>query len=70
VCRVLQGTLIKIAQAGGSHTVALSSDFQVYTFGSGGSGRLGHGESACNLNAALRRARHCNPGMFKLLVSF
>lgn len=38
-----RGIFIRTAQAGGSHTAALSGDLQVYTFGAGGSGRLGHG---------------------------
>jgi hypothetical protein len=38
-----RGLQIVAAQAGGSHSIALSSYNQVYTFGSGGNGRLGHG---------------------------
>ena len=37
------GLHIIAAQAGGSHSIALSSYYQLYTFGSGGNGRLGHG---------------------------
>lgn len=38
-----RGLHIIAAQAGGSHSVALTSYNQLYTFGSGNNGRLGHG---------------------------
>lgn len=38
-----RGLHVIAAQAGGSHSVALTSYHQVYTFGFGGNGRLGHG---------------------------
>lgn len=41
-----RGLHVVAAQAGGSHSVALSSLNQVYTFGSGSNGRLGHGNDA------------------------
>jgi alpha-tubulin suppressor-like RCC1 family protein len=38
-----RGLHVIAAQAGGSHSCALTSFYQIYTFGSGGNGRLGHG---------------------------
>jgi len=38
-----EGLGVQTAQAGGSHTVVLDSEHHVFTFGAGGSGRLGHG---------------------------
>ncbi len=42
----LAGHLIVAAVAAGSHTVLLSSQGAVFTFGAGGSGQLGHGDTA------------------------
>ena len=41
-----RGLHIIAAQAGGSHTLALSSYKQAYSFGSGANGRLGHGNDS------------------------
>lgn len=57
-----QGIFIRTAQAGGSHTAALSGDLQVYTFGAGGSGRLGHGAllpcRGCQAHAGMQSSQH------------
>lgn len=45
-CKVdsLQGTLIKLISAAKFHSVAVSSSGEVYTWGFGRGGRLGHSE--------------------------
>ena len=48
-----QSLVVATAQAGGQHTVALSNEGQVYTFGAGQSGRLGHGNDKNQLVPTL-----------------
>lgn len=48
-----QSLVVATAQAGGQHTVALTVGGQVYTFGAGQSGRLGHGNDRNQLVPTL-----------------
>ena len=46
----LRGHIVVQAEAGCEHSVALTSDGELYTWGHGDSGRLGHGETKSTSN--------------------
>ena len=43
----LTGHRVTSISSGGAHTLALTDDGEVYAFGEGGDGRLGHGDTVC-----------------------
>lgn len=49
------------ASAGGSHSLAVSTDGALYSFGSGGHGQLGHGDAADRGEPKLVDALHGSP---------
>lgn len=45
ICGALQGKIVKCIYAGYRHSAAVTEDGELYTWGEGDHGRLGHGDN-------------------------
>jgi alpha-tubulin suppressor-like RCC1 family protein len=60
VIEVLQGVSVSAVAAGHVHSLVVSERGEVYTFGNGAAGQLGHGDYSTHLSPRLVTALQCN----------